>query len=71
MQLAIIVTQKVTSRHFHFSMCSKCSAAQTQAVDVDTICFFYLPTARSATAWLKHPTRCWCIISVCLLTILK
>jgi len=42
MQLAIMITQKstrVTSHHIHFSMCSKCpSAAQTQAVDVDTIC---------------------------------
>jgi len=41
MQLAIIITQKstrVTSHHFHFSMSSKCPAAQTQAVDVDTIC---------------------------------
>jgi len=40
MQLAIIITQKVTrvtSHHLHFSMCSKCSpAAQTQAVDVDS-----------------------------------
>jgi len=31
----------------------------------------HLPTARSVTAWLKQPTRCWCIISVCWLTILK
>ena len=43
MQLTIIIiTQKVTrvtSRHFHFSMCSKCPpAVQTQAVDIDTIC---------------------------------
>jgi len=22
----------------------------------------HLPTARSVTAWLKQPTRCWCII---------
>jgi len=40
--LAIIITEKVarfTSHHLHFSMCSKCPfAAQTQAVDVDTIC---------------------------------
>jgi len=40
--LAIIITQKVTratSHHPHFSMCSKCPlAAQTQAVDIDTIC---------------------------------
>jgi len=39
MQLAIIITQKVTcvtSHHLHFSMCSKCPpAAQTQAVDID------------------------------------
>jgi len=42
MQLAIIITQKitrVTSHHLHFSMCLKCpSAAQMQAVDVDIIC---------------------------------
>jgi len=42
MQLAIIITQKITnvrSHHLHFSMCSKCPpATQTQAVDVDTIC---------------------------------
>jgi len=42
MQLAIIITQKITriaSHHLHFSMCSKCPpAAQTQAVDIDTIC---------------------------------
>jgi len=42
MQLAIIITQKVTrdtSHHLHFSICSKCSpAAQTQVVDIDTIC---------------------------------
>jgi len=31
----------------------------------------HLPTARSATAWLKQPTCCWCIISVCRLRILK
>jgi len=31
----------------------------------------HLQTARSVTAWLKQPTRCWCIISVCQLTILK
>jgi len=30
-----------------------------------------LPTSRSVTAWLKQPTRCWCIISVCRLRILK
>jgi len=40
--LAIIITQKVTrvtSHHLYFSMCSKCPpAAQTQAVDVVTIC---------------------------------
>jgi len=42
MQLAIIITQKVTqdtTHQLHFSMCSKRpSAAQMQAVDVDTIC---------------------------------
>jgi len=42
MQVAIIITQKntrVTSHHFHFNMCLKFPpAAQTQAVDVDTIC---------------------------------
>jgi len=39
MQLAIIITQKVTSHHLYFSMCSKCPlAAQTQVVDIDTIC---------------------------------
>jgi len=41
MQLAIIITQKVTRdiTYLHFSMCSTCpSAAQTQAVDVDVIC---------------------------------
>jgi len=42
MQLAIIITQKithVTPHHLHYSMCSKCPpAAQTQAVDIDTIC---------------------------------
>jgi len=42
MQLAIIITQKVTHvtpHHLHFSMSSKCPpASQTQAVDVDTIC---------------------------------
>jgi len=39
--LAVIITQKitrVTSHHLHFSMHSKCPAAQTQAVDVDAIC---------------------------------
>jgi len=42
MQLAIIITQKITrftSHHLHFSICTKCPpAAQTQVVDVDTIC---------------------------------
>jgi len=42
MQLVIIISQKitrVTSHHLYFSMSSKCpSAAQTQAVDADTIC---------------------------------
>jgi len=42
MQLAIIITQKITRvtlHHLLFSICSKCpSAAQTQAVDIDTIC---------------------------------
>jgi len=42
MHIAIIIPQKVTHvkpHHFYFSMCSKCSsAAQTQVVDVDTIC---------------------------------
>jgi len=27
---------RITSHHLHFSMCSKCPAAQTQVVDVDT-----------------------------------
>jgi len=31
----------------------------------------HLPTARSVTAWLKQPTHCWCIISVCQLRISK
>jgi len=39
---AIVITQKVTcdtSHNLYFIMCSKCApAAQTQAVDVDTIC---------------------------------
>jgi len=42
MQLAIIITEKVTrdtSLYLNYSMCSKCPpAAQTQAVDIDTIC---------------------------------
>jgi len=42
MQLPIIITQKVTrvtSHYLRFSICSACpSAAQTQVVDVDTIC---------------------------------
>jgi len=41
MQIAIIISKKitrVTPHHLHFSMCSKCfSAAQMQAVDI-TIC---------------------------------
>ena len=31
----------------------------------------HLPTVRSVTAWLKRPTRFWCIISVFQLTTLK
>jgi len=42
MQLAIIITQKitrVTSHHLHFSICSTYPpAAQTQVVNFDTIC---------------------------------
>jgi len=30
----------------------------------------HLPTARSGTAWLKRPTPCWCIISICRFAIL-
>jgi len=41
MQLAIIITQKVTRatpHHLYFNICSKCRpTAQMQAVDVDTI----------------------------------
>jgi len=41
-----------TSHCLHFNTCSKCpSAAQTQAVDVGTIC-------QQVTAWLTRPTRC-------------
>jgi len=40
--VAIIITQKVTrvtSHSLYFSMCLKCPpAAQTQTVDVDTLC---------------------------------
>jgi len=69
MQLPIIITQKVTcvtSHHLHFSICSTCpSAAQTQAVDVDSICQQHIHS------WFKQLTRCWSIISLCRLTILK
>jgi len=70
MQLAIIITQKVTrditsSSFQHVLMMSSCSTNASGRR------WHNLPTARSVTAWLKQPTCCWCIISVCRLTILK
>jgi len=58
MQLAIMITQKVThdtSHHLYFTMCSKCPpAAQTEAEDVDTICQQHLQTQASHLLLMYH-----------------
>jgi len=60
MQLAIIITQKITritlSSFQHVLKMSFCST------NASGWRWHHLPTARSVTAWLKRPTRCWCII---------
>jgi len=65
----IIITQKVTrvTSHpfFYFMYVLKMSSCSTNASGRR---WHHLPTAHSVTAWLKRPTRCWCIISVCRLT---
>jgi len=70
MQLAIIITQKVTCdiTSSSFQHVLKMSSCSTNASDRR---WHDLPTARSLTARLKRPTRCWCIISVCRLRILS
>jgi len=56
----------ITSLSFqHVFKMSSCSTNESSRR------WHHLPTARSVTAWLQWPTRHWCIISVCQLTILK
>jgi len=64
-QLAIIITFLSHTWHItssSFQLMLKISSCSTNASGRR---WHHLPTARSVTAWLKQPTRCWCIISVC------
>jgi len=54
-----------SSSFYHVLKMSSCST------NVSDRRWHHLLTARSVTAWLQRPTRHWCIISVCRLTILK
>jgi len=57
MQLAIIITQKVTRdiTSSSFQHVLKMSSCNTNASGRR---WHHLPTARSVTAWLQQPTRC-------------
>jgi len=72
--LAVIITRKAhvkMSHHIIFTSAYAQHVLLSCSTNTSGRRWHHLPTARSVTAWLKPPTRCWCIISVCQLIIFK